>query len=142
MHFKYLSSVAINLLKIVSFYRQECKGVVWFLDLCSRHDIAEIFLMLALNTNQSINQSINQSWFLETSSMNYVNWVSHNLDLRNSRWRGQRVIYISACVTMLLTITILCALIYYSKCRSEIWSVIFRIVFGAFFIYMYMYMYI
>jgi hypothetical protein len=61
MHFKYLSSVAINLLKIVSFYRQECKGVVWFLDLCSRHDIAEIFLMLALNTNQSINQPINQS---------------------------------------------------------------------------------
>ena len=30
--------------------------------ICSRHDIAEILLMLALNTDQSINQSINQSF--------------------------------------------------------------------------------
>jgi hypothetical protein len=32
-------------------------GVLCYYTICSRHDIAEIRLKLALNTNQSINQS-------------------------------------------------------------------------------------
>jgi hypothetical protein len=54
----------LNFIKYVLYFiSKDLIGVQFNNKMCSCHDIAEIWLKLALNTNQSINQSINLLWF-------------------------------------------------------------------------------
>ena len=43
------------------------------------------------------------SIFFKTSSMNSINWVSHDFNLRNPWWRGKMMLYVFACIVILLT---------------------------------------